>query len=119
MVSTSDYNLAILAVTKMIVENNAGCVSRKLKEIGYDKSKGYVPASDLESALLQLHAANRHKFFEVMKKCEWNFGNNNWTNDDKYRTQILNAVSKHTGRLVDKTNFWDITMNYLQTQKIN
>ena len=116
---TSDYNIAIMAVIKMIVDNNAGCVSRKLKEIGYEKSKNFVPASELEAALFQLHSANRVKFFEVMKKCEWNFGNNNWTNQDSNRTQILNAVSRYSGRLVDKNNFWDITMDYLQKQPIN
>ena len=119
MEGISDYNKAIFSFIKMIVDNNAGCVSRKLKEIGYDKSKNFIPTPELESALFQLHAANRDKFFEVMKKCEWNLGNNNWTNNDIYRNQILKIVSEYTGKPVDKNNFWDISMDYLQNQSIN
>lgn len=115
--NTSDYNVAIMSVIKMIVDNNAGCVSRKLKEIGYEKSKNFIPNSELESVLFQLHSANPNRFFEVMKKCEWNFGNTNWTNQDIYRNKVLDAISRHTGKLVDKNNFWNITMDYLKNNK--
>lgn len=114
----ADYNIAIVSVVKMIVDNNAGCVSRKLKEIGYETKK-YIPATELEYALLQLHTANRDKFFEIMNKCEWNNGNSNWTNDSKYKSQIMSAVELYTGKTVDKTNWWKTTMNYLMSQQTN
>lgn len=115
---TSDYNIAILSVIKMIVDNNAGCVSRKLKAAGYE-TKSYIPASELEAALFQLHAANKKMFFNIMLDCEWNNGNNNWTNDKKYKDQILKAVTEYTGKEVDKSNWWKTTMDYLMQQSVN
>lgn len=115
---TSDYNIAILSVIKIIVENNAGCVARKLKEVGYE-TKVYIPTSELEAALFQLHSANRNLFFKVMKNCEWNNGNNNWTNNPQYKEQILSAVSKYTGTQADKLNWWNATMDYLNQQSVN
>lgn len=115
---TSDYNIAIVSVIKMIVDNNAGCVARKLREAGYE-TKDFIPASELESALFQLHTANSQLFFKVMTNCEWNHGNNNWTNNQKYRDQILSAVSKYTGMQVDKSNWWQVTMDYLKQQSVN
>ena len=110
-----DYNIAVLSVIKMIVENNAGCVARKLKQSGYE-TKSFIPNPELESALFQLHTANPKVFFQVMKECEWNNGNNNWTNESVYRKQILSAVEKHTGLQVDKSNWWGTTIAYLQKQ---
>ena len=64
----SDYNIAILSMIKIIVDNNSGCVARRLKENGYKNSQNIIPAGELESALFQLHTGNRNLFFEVMKK---------------------------------------------------
>lgn len=110
-----DYNIAILSIIKMIVANNGGCISRKLKQYGYE-SKNFIPAPELESALFQLQAINPKLFFQVMKNCDWNFGNNNWTNEPKYRDQIITAVQTHTGVQVDKNNWWNTTISYLQKQ---
>lgn len=110
-----DYNIAILAVIKMIVENNAGCVARKLKDAGYE-TKNFIPSAELESVLFQLHMANPTVFFWVMRHCDWNYGNNNWTNEPKYRDQIIANVKIHTGAEVDKSNWWSTTINYLQKQ---
>lgn len=115
---TEDYNIAIVSVIKMIVDNNAGCVARKLKTVGYEP-KNFIPASELESALLQLHTVNRKLFFEVMAQCEWNYGNNNWTNNPLYRDQIYKAVSKYSGKQVDKLNWWKVTLDYLKQQSVN
>lgn len=113
-----DYNIAVLSVIKMIVDNNAGCVARKLKEAGYE-TKNFIPSSELESALFQLHTANRQLFFEVMEKCEWNNGNNNWTNNPQCKAQILSAVSNYAGTQADKSNWWNITLDYLKKQSVN
>lgn len=115
---TADYNMAIISIIKMIVENNAGCVARKLKEVGYE-TKSYIPASELESALLQLHTVNKKTFFNVMANCEWNHGNNNWTNNPEYKNQIFSAVSKYTGKKVDKSNWWKVTLQHLKQQSVN
>lgn len=113
-----DYNIAIVSVIKMIVENNAGCVARKLKEVGYE-TKSFIPAPELEVALFQLHNADAATFYKVMNNCEWNYGNTNWTNDNKYKEQIMSAVQTHTGKKVDKHNWWDTMINYLKQQSEN
>lgn len=99
----------------MIIENNAGCVARKLKQAGYE-TKEYIPSSELESVLFQLHMADTKLFYDVMRKCEWNYGNNNWTNNVKVREQIISAVSSYTGGNVDKDSWWNTTMDYLEKQ---
>lgn len=112
----NDYNIAILAVIKMIVDNNAGCVARKLRETGYKSTQDVIPAGEMESALFQLHTGQRDLFFDVMKKCQWNNGIKNWTNDNNIYEKIISSVQKRTGITVDKNNWWSVTMNYLQNK---
>lgn len=112
----SDYDMAILAVTKIIVANNAGCIAKKIKEAGYE-TKDRIPASELESALLQLHIANKGLYFDVMKNCTWNNGNSNWTNDEQVKEKLISAVETHTGKKVDKANWWITTVEYLEKQQ--
>lgn len=111
-----DYNTAIVATVTMIVENNAGCVARKLRAEGYP-TRDRIPDSTLESTLFKLYLTVPDLFFKIMKACDWNQGNNNWTNNTQHRQQILSAVEKYTQKQVDKTNFWNITMDYLQSQQ--
>lgn len=113
---TQDNRIAVLSVIELIVENNAGCVARKLKDVGYN-TKNFIPAPELKVALVQLHDANRDLFYKVMRTCEWHQGNNNWTNNPLYRDKVLAAVETYTGQKVDKTNWWITTINYLQNQK--
>ena len=115
----SDYNMAVLSMIKIIVDNNAGCVARKLKEAGYKSTQDVIPAGEMESALFQLHTGQRALFFDVMKKCQWHSGIRNWTNDQKYQNRIISAVEKFTGNQVDKDNWWNTAIDYLQNQKIN
>lgn len=114
---TNDYNIAVLSVIKMIVQNNAGCVARKLREAGYE-TRDFIPASEIESALFQLHTIEPKLFYQVMRNCEWNMGNTNWTNDSKVREQIISVVQTHTGQNADKANWWNITIDYLQKQSV-
>lgn len=115
---TRDYNIAIASTISMIVQNNAGCVARKLREVGYE-TKDYIPSPELESALFKVHMADPKLFFEVMRKCEWNYGIKNWTNEEKVRERLISAVQSYTGVKVDKDNWWNTTMNYLEEQSVN
>lgn len=110
---SNDYNMAILSVIKMIVDNNPGCVARELQKNGYE-TKNFIPSPELESVLFKLYIIDKKLFFKVMKNCEWNYGINNWTNDVKYRDQIISAIEKFTHNKVDKTNFWNTAINYLE-----
>lgn len=112
-----EYNTGIVAVIKMIVDNNSGCVARKLRAVGYVSKFDKIPTPVLESELLKLYMAEETLFFDIMRKCEWNYGNNNWTNNPIIRDQILSAVEEHTKVKVDKTNWWEIAINHLQQNK--
>lgn len=102
----------------IITTNNAGCVARLLKQTEYP-AMDKIPVSELESALFKIHSADAPLFYDIMKKCEWNKGNNNWTNDERIKNQLIEAVQKHTGMLVDKLNWWSKTLEYLEQQNIN
>ena len=112
-----EYNAGIVAVIKMIVENNSGCVARKLRAVGYISKYDKIPTLELEAQLLKVYMGQEELFFDIMRQCEWNYGNNNWTNNPIIRDQILSAVEEHTKTKVDKTNWWPIAINHLQKNK--
>ena len=87
-----EYNKSVASIIKLIVANNPGGVAKALRQAGYE-TKDYIPASELESALYQLHSANSNQFYEVLKTVSWNYGNNNWTNEPQYRDQISMLVA--------------------------
>lgn len=87
-----EYNKSVASIIKLIVANNPGGVAKALRQAGYE-TKDYIPVSELESALFQLHSANSNQFYEVLKTVSWNYGNNNWTNEPQYRDQISMLVA--------------------------
>lgn len=113
--TTNDYNKAVASVIKLIVANNAGKVAQGLRSAGYE-TKDFVPASELETALFQLHSANPNKFYEVLSGIQWNYGNNNWTNEPKYRDEIMKLVGEQSGSAVAKGSWWEILLTLLQPQ---
>lgn len=118
MTAQQDYNIAVASIIKIIVANNAGCVARTLRQAGYP-TMDKIPHSELEATLFTVHSVNKYLFYEIMKRCEWNMGNNNWTNDVTYRDQLMSAVQQHTGMAVDKNNWWNSAINFLESQSKN
>lgn len=115
MTRTQDQNMAIAAMIKLIAANNAGCVARKLREAGYPTGDK-IPVSEIESNLFTIYTTNPNLFFDLMKKCDWNTGNMNWTNDPITKQQVINAIKQHTGNEVDEKTWWPTAINFLQIQ---
>lgn len=98
-----EYNKAIILLIHLIVMNNAFKVANALKEVGYD-TKNFIPAPELEAALLQLYMADPNKFFQVMNNVTWNYGHVA-TNVPEGRDQVINLISQ-AGIETDKSNWW-------------
>lgn len=113
---TRDYVIAVASLIKIGVTNSPGCFARLLRQAGYPV-QDRIPESELTSALTSLHATDVDLFYDVMRRCQWNYGILNWTNDSKTIDKIISAVGKHTKQKVDKTNWWITTLDYLQKQK--
>lgn len=107
-----EYNTTVASVIKLAVLNNAGSVSRALKKSGYP-SKDFIPNSELESALFTLYVASPDKFFEVLRNVQWNYGNNNGTNDPKNLDPIIQQLSNETGSTVSKSDWWGTIVTVL------
>lgn len=113
--TTEQYNKSIALLISMIVANNAGGVKRALKEAGYNSTYDFVPPAELESVLFKIHGADRIKFFEILKKVDWNFGNNNWTNKPEYRDQIIKLVGQANGNTqLAKKDWWQSAIAFIQ-----
>lgn len=117
-----EYNKSVGSIIKLIVANNPGGVAKGLRQAGYE-TKDYIPASELESALYQLHSANSPQFYEVLKTVSWNQGNNNWTNEPQYREQITELIADTTatnGNAMATTrgvaDWFKTALDYLQEQ---
>lgn len=98
-----EYNKAILLIIHLIVRNNGIGVAQAIKNYGYD-SKNYIPAGDLETALLQLYIADQSKFFDVMKNISWNSGHQA-TNTKQISGQLKKLISLY-GISIDNSNWW-------------
>lgn len=109
-----EYNQAVISIVELITANNPGGVARALKSAGYNSSQ-YIAESDLKVALLQLHATNPEKFYEVLSQVEWNMGKNNWTNDPQYRDPIINSITSQAGVDVstERGGFWGTVVGVL------
>lgn len=111
-----EYNQLVISVVELITANNAGGVARALKNAGYN-STDYISEPDLKVALLQLHATNPEKFYEVLQQVQWNFGKNNWTNDPQYRDPIVNSILREApvDTSMEKGAFWGTILGILGT----
>lgn len=117
MAELNDYGKSVAAAIKLIVANNPGATARALKQIGAE-TKDFVPNPQLEADLWTLHAANRERFYQVLNSIPWNYGNNNWTNDPKYRNAIINTVGAQstTNAKINLSNIWQSVVGALQGQ---
>lgn len=100
---TTDQNKAIALIIPLIVKNNAGKVSRVLKDAGY--SKDFIPGPELEARLFQLYTANPDMFFDLMKTIPWNYGEIE-TNKPEIREELRKLVAESTGHPVSKETWW-------------
>lgn len=108
-----DYNKAVIAVTRMIVANNPGAVARALRQAGYP-TQDRIPSGDMEAALLQIHAINPQKYYDTLKSVSWNYGNSNWTNEPKYRDEIIKLIGN--GAQVAKGEWFQMLLGMLMPQ---
>lgn len=113
--TTADYNKAVASAIKLIVANNGGKVAYALRSAGYE-TKDYVESPELEMALFQLHSVDPKKFYQLLSTVPWNSGNHNWTNEPKYRDEIMKLVGDASGSQVARGNWWDIFLTLLQPQ---
>lgn len=109
-----DYNRTIAMLVHLIVMNNAYGVAKALKEEGYD-TKNFIPAPELEAALLQLHMVNRDKFFKVIKNINWNRGHVN-TNNPEVIDNMIKLTQNISGSAVDQTNWWPSLIKFVGSQ---
>lgn len=110
----NDYNKSIAILIHLIVMNNAFGVANALKKEGYD-TKNFIPAPELEAALLQLSIADKAKFFRVMKNIEWNPGHVS-TNDAEVINNMVKFTQQHASPSVSKVNWWPALVHYFSTQ---
>lgn len=106
--NTRDYNKAVTLLIHLIVINNAGAVARALKQAGYDV-KSYIPAPELEMALLQLQMADTVKFFSLMQSIPWNYGDTE-TNKPEVRDELMKLVAAQSSIEITKDNWWKILL---------
>lgn len=106
-----EYNKAITLLIHLIVLNNAGAVARALQQAGYPV-KNYIPAAELEAALLQLHMANRTKFFEVMNNVSWNYGDLA-TNTVEIQDELKKLAGVPAGTATAKMDIWGTLIGLL------
>lgn len=112
-----DYNKSIALLIHLIVINNAGTVARVLRQAGYPV-KNYIPEAELETALLQLHIADRNKFFTVMKSIPWNDGHTA-TNDANMIKNVIQLTQMHAGPMVNNTNWWPSLIDFVSQSNIS
>lgn len=107
-----NYNSAIALLIQLIVKNNPGGVARALSKVGYE-AKGFIPAVDLENALLQLHMGDQDAFFQVMKDIPWNYGDMA-TNKPEIRDQLI-ALTGSVDNATAKGEWWTVLLSLVQT----
>lgn len=112
---TQEYNKAIALIIPLIVKNNAGRVAIVLREYGYE-SRNFIPQSELESALFKLHASDTGKFYEVVNKIDWNYGDVT-TNKPEIRDRLMELVSTNTDATA-KIDWWKSLLSLLQAQSV-
>lgn len=110
------YNKAITLLIRLIVLNNAGGVSRILKQEGYE-TKNFIPPGELEAALLQLYMADSDKFFSLMKKIAWNYGDVE-TNKPEIRNELMKLSGSDPDSQEDKLVWWMKTLDMLSQPAI-
>ena len=109
-----DYNRTVAILVHLIVMNNAYGVAKALKDQGYDTQK-FIPAPELEAALLQLHMASRDKFFKVMQNIPWNPGHVN-TNQKVVIDNMIKLTQSKSGEMVDQTTWWPSLVGFVGSQ---
>lgn len=106
-----NYNSAVTLLIHLIVMNNPGGVARALKNLGYD-SRNYVPASELEKALLQLHYADKEEFFQLMRNVSWNYGDMA-TNKPEIKQQLIELTGSDVSPNA-KVEWWQLILQLVQ-----
>lgn len=91
--------------------NNAGWVARELRLLGYD-NYNYISDCEIELALHELYLLDINLFSDLLKKYQWNNGNNNWTNDKKIMSKIINIINPHNIDNYTNSNMWDMFVIY-------
>lgn len=107
-----EYNKAIILVIHYIVKNNAYGVAKALKDEKYD-TKNYIPAAELEMALLQLYIADKNRFFKVMKNITWNKGH--VSTNQFAKDKLMQLTSIQSGASVTDDNWWQSLISSLST----
>lgn len=112
-----DYNKTIAMLVHLIVMNNAFGVAKALKDEGYD-TKRFIPAPELEAALLQLNMVNRDKFLKVIQNIPWNPGHIN-TNQAAIINSMVALTKSKVGASVDNTNWWPSLIKFIEQSRIS
>lgn len=112
--TSQEYNRSVVMLVHLIVMNNAGMVARALRQIGYPV-KDFLPAAELEAALLQLSMADRAKFFQMMKNIQWNTGHRA-TNQPEMINGLIKLASEGNAS-VNNTNWWPSMVTILENSK--
>lgn len=112
----TDFGVAIASVIKLAVGNHPGCLARELQKKEYP-NRNFIPEGELEAALSQLYITNKNMFWEILRACPWNYGNNNWTNEPKVREKLSASVTRAGGdATAKKGEFWQNLLSILQPQ---
>lgn len=117
MITLQDYNKSVALLIHLIVMNNAGMAARVLAQAGYPV-KNYIPEPELEAALLQLHIADKKRFFEVIKNISWNPGHIA-TNDENIINNMINLTQANAGTDANTSTWWPMLIQYISTIPIS
>lgn len=112
----SDYNKTVAMLVHLIVMNNAFGVAKALKDEGYDTRK-FIPAPELEAALLQLNMVNQDKFLRVMQNIAWNPGHLN-TNQTEIINNMVTLTKSKVGASVNNTNWWPSLIKFIEQSRV-
>lgn len=112
----SEYNKTAAMLIHLIVMNNAFGVAKALKDEGYDTRK-FIPAPELEAALLQLNMVDQDKFLRVLQNIPWNPGHGN-TNQPEVINSMVKLAQSKVGPSVDNTNWWPSLIKFIEQSRV-
>lgn len=108
------YNQAISLIIPLIVKNNAGKAAIVLRKAGYTASD-YIPASELEAKLFQIHTADPELFYAIIKEIPWNYGDSA-TNTPEIKDRLIILTQEQILTDVSKENWWQNLILLLEHQ---
>lgn len=111
-----DYNKTVALLIHLIVMNNAFGVAKALKDEGYDTRK-FIPAPELEAALLQFNMVDQDKFLKVLQNISWNPGHLN-TNQAEIINNMVTLTKSKVGTSVDNTNWWPSLIQFIDKSRV-